>query len=209
MAPFIRLSVIVLVATATASVVACGGESISVGKTDQQLKTKRDGTPTGDGSTCSWAGTADVTTSSDGTVSNASTATTYSVNDDFKSPDGCNDCQCTARGIMCTMRACSSPPSTSSGGTACDAMARVCNDGSIAKVGPNCAKICPEDSQKACTEEAKQCPDGSYVSRTGPNCEFAPCPSGGNTACPQDAKQCPNGSYVSRTGPNCEFAPCP
>ncbi|MFH0803591.1 MAG: hypothetical protein V1877_00515, partial [Candidatus Tagabacteria bacterium] len=30
--------------------------------------------------------------------------------------------------------------------------------------------------QKACTEEAKICPDGSYVSRTGPNCEFAACP---------------------------------
>ncbi|MEK7559447.1 MAG: hypothetical protein AAB521_04015 [Patescibacteria group bacterium] len=29
----------------------------------------------------------------------------------------------------------------------------------------------------ACTEEAKICPDGSYVSRQGPNCEFAPCPS--------------------------------
>lgn len=27
-----------------------------------------------------------------------------------------------------------------------------------------------------CTQEAKQCPDGSYVSRTGPNCEFAACP---------------------------------
>lgn len=30
---------------------------------------------------------------------------------------------------------------------------------------------------KACTQEAKQCPDGSYVSREGPNCEFSPCPS--------------------------------
>ncbi len=28
----------------------------------------------------------------------------------------------------------------------------------------------------ACTQEAKQCPDGSYVGRTGPNCEFSPCP---------------------------------
>lgn len=28
----------------------------------------------------------------------------------------------------------------------------------------------------ACTLDAKLCPDGSYVSRTGPNCEFAPCP---------------------------------
>lgn len=27
----------------------------------------------------------------------------------------------------------------------------------------------------ACTQEAKQCPDGSYVGRTGPNCEFAEC----------------------------------
>jgi len=27
-----------------------------------------------------------------------------------------------------------------------------------------------------CTQEAKLCPDGSYVGRTGPNCEFAECP---------------------------------
>jgi len=27
----------------------------------------------------------------------------------------------------------------------------------------------------ACTQEAKLCPDGSYVGRTGPNCEFAEC----------------------------------
>jgi len=29
----------------------------------------------------------------------------------------------------------------------------------------------------ACTQEAKICPDGSSVGRTGPNCEFAECPS--------------------------------
>ncbi|MDO8407614.1 MAG: hypothetical protein Q7S95_00040, partial [bacterium] len=29
----------------------------------------------------------------------------------------------------------------------------------------------------ACTAEAKLCPDGSAVGRTGPNCEFALCPS--------------------------------
>jgi hypothetical protein len=28
----------------------------------------------------------------------------------------------------------------------------------------------------ACTQEAKLCPDGSAVGRTGPKCEFAPCP---------------------------------
>ncbi|MBP9771865.1 MAG: hypothetical protein KBD16_03005 [Candidatus Pacebacteria bacterium] len=36
------------------------------------------------------------------------------------------------------------------------------------------APIIPGDV--ACTEEAKICPDGSSVGRTGPNCEFAPCP---------------------------------
>ncbi len=34
----------------------------------------------------------------------------------------------------------------------------------------------PAGGPKACTQEAKLCPDGSYVSRTGPNCEFAQCP---------------------------------
>lgn len=29
--------------------------------------------------------------------------------------------------------------------------------------------------KEVCTQEAKICPDGSTVSRTGPNCEFAPC----------------------------------
>lgn len=27
-----------------------------------------------------------------------------------------------------------------------------------------------------CTADAKLCPDGSYVPRTGPKCEFASCP---------------------------------
>lgn len=30
--------------------------------------------------------------------------------------------------------------------------------------------------QVFCTQEAKQCPDGSWISRQGPKCEFAPCP---------------------------------
>ena len=29
----------------------------------------------------------------------------------------------------------------------------------------------------ACTQEAKQCPNGSYAGRTDKNCEFAPCPA--------------------------------
>ena len=45
----------------------------------------------------------------------------------------------------------------------------------------------PLPEETACTLEAKLCPDGSYVGRTGPNCEFAACPgvatsSGGGIA---------------------------
>lgn len=45
------------------------------------------------------------------------------------------------------------------------------------------------EERKACTMEAKLCPDGSYVGRTNPNCEFAPCPSEAlckGEACPTD-----------------------
>jgi murein DD-endopeptidase MepM/ murein hydrolase activator NlpD len=34
----------------------------------------------------------------------------------------------------------------------------------------------PQNKQIACTMEAKLCPDGSAVGRSGPNCQFAPCP---------------------------------
>lgn len=39
--------------------------------------------------------------------------------------------------------------------------------------------MCPPSmvQKKFCTMEAKQCPDGSYVGRSGPNCEFEACPN--------------------------------
>lgn len=39
---------------------------------------------------------------------------------------------------------------------------------------PNINSFIPQ--KKACTMEAKVCPDGSYVARTGPDCTFAKCP---------------------------------
>lgn len=33
-----------------------------------------------------------------------------------------------------------------------------------------------EDNQVVCTMEAKLCPDGSSVGRSGPKCEFTSCP---------------------------------
>lgn len=37
-------------------------------------------------------------------------------------------------------------------------------------------KFLNQPKQIACTQEAKICPDGSSVGRTGPNCDFAECP---------------------------------
>ena len=34
---------------------------------------------------------------------------------------------------------------------------------------------CVQNNQGACTQEAKLCPDGTSVGRTGPNCEFDTC----------------------------------
>lgn len=45
------------------------------------------------------------------------------------------------------------------------------------------------NQQKACTEEAKLCDDGSYVGRTGPNCEFALCPVVNNQKIENDDQQ--------------------
>jgi hypothetical protein len=74
------------------------------------------------------------------------------------------------------------------------------------------------DEDVFCTADVKQCPDGSYVSRVGPDCEFEECPTVGednedvddeDVGCPEDAKICDDGSVVVRSGENCEFEECP
>ena len=40
---------------------------------------------------------------------------------------------------------------------------------------------------QGCTKEAMQCPDGSYVGRTGPNCEFVECQPDPRTYCVVDS----------------------
>lgn len=42
---------------------------------------------------------------------------------------------------------------------------------------PSTPELPVNDQPVACTMEAKICPDGSAVGRTGPNCEFADCPA--------------------------------
>ena len=38
-------------------------------------------------------------------------------------------------------------------------------------------RVVETPARQACSMIAKLCPDGSYVSQTGPNCEFAACPA--------------------------------
>lgn len=61
-------------------------------------------------------------------------------------------------------------------------------------------------SPQACTMEAKLCPDGSAVGRTGPNCEFAKCPTIATTTPSRGGSILPYTSGVRGTvslGPTC------
>lgn len=68
----------------------------------------------------------------------------------------------------------------------------------------------------ACTQEAKECADGSFVGRTGPKCEFTKCPEATTapvTGCTSDSQCPPNyiceatqgtGTACSSNDPNCK-----
>ncbi len=60
--------------------------------------------------------------------------------------------------------------------------------------------------ERVCTQEARLCPDGSYVGRTGPNCEFAACPESTATSTTGGGSIPPYDSGVQGTvslGPTC------
>ncbi len=46
----------------------------------------------------------------------------------------------------------------------------------VITIGNNLGNIISPSIQRGCTMEAKLCPDGSAVGRSGPNCEFSTCP---------------------------------
>ena len=86
-----------------------------------------------------------------------------------------------------------------------------CSGGSKVDNPNSSAAPAPSAVIKACTKEAKICPDGSSVGRNAEkNCEFDACPSTEVRMCTMEAKQCPDGSFVSRNSANnCAFDPCP
>jgi hypothetical protein len=53
-----------------------------------------------------------------------------------------------------------------------------------------------QKSQVSCTQEAKLCPDGSYVGRSGSDCQFSQCPEDNCSGfaadnCPSECVVCP------------------
>lgn len=90
-----------------------------------------------------------------------------------------------------TSDACTCPSGYRKDGNACNPE---CYYGTPACLAPSipCGKQDTSYTPVACTLEAKQCSDGSYVGRTGPNCEFAPCPtapSPTSVTCTDDMKR--------------------
>lgn len=71
------------------------------------------------------------------------------------------------------------------------------------------------EKPKACTKDAKMCPDGRTVGRNpAKNCEFDECETQPvkkePLMCTADVKQCADGSYVGRDPyNNCKFKDCP
>lgn len=66
-----------------------------------------------------------------------------------------------------------------------------------------------------CTTDAMLCPDGSYVGRQSPTCEFAPCP-GSRSSAPEESftcmlgpRTCPNGETQWPNPTTCDFPSCP
>ena len=207
---------LVALATATALLVsACSSGDVAVGSTQQALQKKKDGTPTGNGQTCSWDDTVSYDVATGKETYTPAPDGPYTVGDTFPSSDGCNTCTCTAQGIACTLRACG----PAGGGGTCSYDGKTYASGETFRSTDGCNGCgCNPDGTVACTlmacapaqpcqDDARVCPDGSAVGRTGPNCTFPACP--GEQACDLVAKVCPDGSTVGRTGPNCEFAPCP
>ncbi len=51
------------------------------------------------------------------------------------------------------------------------------NNSAEAPIVPEVRDVDEAETPVACTMDAKMCPDGSYVGRTGPKCEFEACPT--------------------------------
>jgi hypothetical protein len=143
--PLLTSAVLATLATLSA-LPACSSGDIPVGSTNQALQKRNDGSPTGDGKTCSWDGIVSHDATTGETTTIPSPNGPYVVGDTFKSLDGCNDCSCTENGIACTERACAP------GGGTCSYDGKTYNEGDSFKSADNCNTCgCQKDGSVTCT----------------------------------------------------------
>ena len=231
---FTSLTLTTVALASLTSMSACSSGDVAVGRTEQTsqaLQKKTDGSPTCDGHVCSWDGTVFAKNA------NASDKP-YDIGASFPSPDGCNQCTCSAEGILCTIKVCPTP-------APCPALAKVCSDGStVSPTGPNCefpacppgpptpgpcpafAIDCAKGTHPDPTKDANGCPvpkcvpdacplvaidciQGYHLGPETKDANGCPVPQCVPDACPALAKVCPDGSTVTATGPNCTFPDCP
>lgn len=70
------------------------------------------------------------------------------------------------------------------------------NSGAIVETNPQ-PTTPPDEDVVMCTMDAKICPDGSSVGRTGPNCEFAQCPGNATSEICQVAMTMPPEDFAA------------
>jgi hypothetical protein len=145
--------------TLSLAATACSSGDVAVGSSQQAVKKTPSGGATGNGSTCSWDDA--VSTSGGGAIATPSPSATYKVGDTFKSPDGCNECSCTAQGIACTLRACAP-----AAGGACTYGGTSYAAGAAFPSTDNCNTCsCQANGDVLCTERA--CAPASTCKKTG------------------------------------------
>ncbi len=182
----IRTTFALFAMAAAIAVTACtsstGDES---GSNAGALKTKKDGSPTGDGKTCSWEGVDSSVSYDVATGKTTTTPTQYKLGDSFPALDGCNTCSCTANGIFCTLAMCTPPAGTCEyqGHTwhAGDAIPSLdgcnsfsCTDGGLINTDMACQYTCPAETTIDCMpivpEERLALCHGAYHQWIGANC---------------------------------------
>lgn len=164
--------------------IACGGSTaatVDPPSDGYRLVTNADGSATGNGATCTYAGRS------------------AAVGEEFAAPDGCNDCKCASNGAMCTQRACGSSTSSSSGNSSSG-----CTPGATRTI-PNvecpaasASCTCQTDGTELCVAPAiacappptpEKCPNGTKYSD---GCNQCNCnPETGEVGCTKKACVCP------------------
>lgn len=155
-------SLVALATAAALSVSACSSGEVAVGSTEQALQKGKNGGPTGNGQTCSWSDSVSYDVATGQTTTSPSPNGEFKVGDTFKSTDGCNDCECTADGILCTLRACAPAP----GGGTCLYNGRTYQASEGFRSSDNCNSCsCQSDGNVVCTDMA--CAPAPTCKKTG------------------------------------------